>query len=565
MIATADKTPTTKAQWQKLLRLAPGYDPLRGMGATWFNERGARRAGRPWFCPEKAQQAIDFFPEMLRHVEGALAGTPFVLEEWQKCVIANLFGWVRVDNKGRLVRRFRKCLLYVPRKNGKTPLAAGICLFVLFCDGERGAQIYSAAADREQAALLYRHAAGMVNQEPILKNASKVFGGSGHRSIVLQNDQASSYKVISADANTKHGYNSHLCLVDELHAQPDRELCEVLETSMASANRAQPLMIYLTTADFERESICNEVHDYACRVRDAEIEDIGFLPIIYEATRDDDWTSPVVWERANPNLGVSVSEEYMHSECAKAREVPAYENTFKRLHLNIRTEQDVRLIPMELWDDRCSGELDESTLEGQRCFTGLDLASTIDIAAAAHVFPMEEEGDHHVVWRFWVPRENVQRMEKRDKVPYQSWIDQGWITPTPGDVIDYDKIRADLNTDWEHFNIQKVGIDRWNATQLAVQLQGDGFEVEMYGQGYASMSAPTKEVLRLLTDGRLKHGDNPVARWMASNTAGEEDGAGNLKPSKKKSTQKIDGIVALVMGEGLAMQDEGGGVGIFVI
>jgi phage terminase large subunit-like protein len=251
--------------------------------------------------------------------------------------------------------------LYVPRKNGKTPLSAGICNYVLFCDGEPGAQIYSAAAEKEQAALLYRHAVGMITQEPELDSRARIY--KGHKSVVLKDDPGSVFKVLSADADTKHGGNSHLVLIDELHAQPNRELVDVLQTSMASANRPQPLLVHITTADFDRESICNEKHDYACKVRDGIIEDESFLPIIYEVTKDDDWKDERVWHKANPNLGVSVSLDYLRRECKRAQDTPTYENTFKRLHLNLKTQNDVRWLQLDRWD-ACAGPVDPELLSG---------------------------------------------------------------------------------------------------------------------------------------------------------------------------------------------------------
>lgn len=442
----------------------------------------------------------------------------------------------------------------VPTHN--TPMCAGLCNYLLFCDGEAGAQIYSAAAEREQAALLFRHAKGMVEQEPELDSRAKIYGGIGQRSIVLKEDQASVYKVLSADADTKHGGNSHAVIIDELHAQPNRDLVDVLQTSLASENRIQPLIVHITTADFDRPSICNEKYAYACSVRDNKGDksqpgyDPGFLPVIYEALQTEDWRDPKVWAKANPNLGVSVSLAYLERECRKAEEISAYENTFKRLHLNMRTQQDVRLIPMAQWDAG-SKPFDERGLEGSECFAGLDLASTTDIAAFVMVFP-DGGGGYHVIPRLYVPAENARQRARRDRVPYEQWISDGKLVATEGNVIDYDRIRADINELGQRYNIKGIARDRWNATQITNQLMGDGFEVTDFGQGFASMTAPTKELVKLVAAGRLYHGGHPVLRWMAGNCAGETDAAGNLKLSKKKSSEKIDGMVALVMGLGLA-------------
>jgi site-specific DNA recombinase len=360
-------------------------------------------------------------------------------------------------------------------------------------------------------------------------------------------------KVISAEAYTKHGVNAHGVIIDELHAQPDRELVDVLTTSTGA--RRQPLIIYITTADFDRESICNEKYDYACKVRDGVIDDPAFLPVIYEAARDDDWTDPAVWAKANPNLGVSVSLEYLERECIRAKETPTYENTFKRLHLNMKTQQDVRWLSLENWD-ACNARIDEAALTGRECYGGLDLSTTTDLSAFVLVF-QESDGGITLLPKFWVPADNAHKREKRDRVPYETWARQGLIEMTPGNVIDYDRIRMRINELGQRFHIQELAIDPWNATQLSLQLQGDGFEVIQFGQGFKEMTAPTKEFEKLVISRKIRHGGNPVLRWMAGNVSAETDAAGNLKPSKKKSNERIDGIVAAIMALGRALQHGG--------
>jgi phage terminase large subunit-like protein len=530
-------------EWRRILSLVPGYNPFKTAGDARFD-------------PEAAAAACDFFERHLKHVEGALAGQPFRLEDWQKAVVANLFGWKRLDRKARLVRRYRECLVYVPRKNGKTPLVAGLALLVLFADGEAGQQDYIGAGDREQAGMLFRQAKGMVEQSPQLRNRCDVFGGSsaaGQAKSIVKKGDGSFLRVISADADTKHGGNTHLGVIDELHVQPDRELVDVMQTSTASENRKSPLLVWITTADFCRPSICNEKHDYACKVRDGVVDDPSFLPVVYEAGRDEPWDDEAVWRKANPNLGVSVSLDYLRRECGRAKETPAYENTFRRLHLNQKTETDVRAVPMDRWDDCGKLPVVPSELEGRQCWAGLDLSTTTDLSALALVFPGEGREPWQALWWFWVPRESARLRSRRDRVPYEAWIAAGLIKATDGDVIDYDVVRQDVNDLAKAFNIRQVAADRWNATQLMTQLAGDGLDVVAFGQGFQSMTAPTKELLALVTAGRLAHGGNPIARWMASNLATETDAAGNLKPSKKKSTERIDAMVALIMGIGVAL------------
>jgi len=527
-----------RIDFEEILGLIPGYDPFATAGDCRFDA-------------EAAQNAIDFFmhPEdgCLRHVKGALAGTLLRLEPWQQAIIANIFGWKRPDG----TRRYREVFIFIPRKNGKTTLAAGIANYVLFCDGEPGAELYCAAADRDQALLVFEQAKGMIFNEPALEARAKVYTAS---KAIVNESEGSSLKAISADANTKHGYNTHLAIIDELHAQPNRDLVDVLMTSTGS--RRQPLIIHITTADFDRESICNEKRRYALKVRDGVIDDPYFLPVIYEASLEDDWTDPAVWASANPNLGVSVSLEYLERECRRAQETPTFENTFKRLHLNITTQQDVRWLRLEDWD-RCAGAVDAEALKGKECFAGLDLSTTTDLSAFVLFFP---EGNL-VLPFFWIPEDNAHERERRDRVPYLTWAREGFVQTTPGNVIDYDFIRRRIKELGQIYNIREIAVDRWNSTQLQTQLQGDGFTIVPFGQGFASMSAPTKELEKLIIGGALAHGAHPVLRWNASNVSVETDAAGNLKPSKKKSTERIDGIVALIMALGRAMvREEGGSV-----
>ncbi|MFA5234955.1 MAG: terminase TerL endonuclease subunit [Sulfurimonas sp.] len=555
-------TATINLELQRTMRLIPGYDPFASPADCWFDE-------------EAAVNAIAFFPERLKHIEGALAGEPFALEPWEQAIVGNLFGWKRRDAKGREIRRYRECLIFVPRKNGKTPLAAGIGLYCLFCEAERGQQNYIAASTREQAGLLFRHARGMVDQCDELSSLCRVYGGNapgGQSQSIVRESRGSFLKIISSDVTVgKHGKNLNLAIVDELHEQVGRDLVDTLRTSMASANKPQPLMIYTTTSDFDREgSICNEIHDYASQVRDGIVDDPKFLPVIYEATPEDDWTSPDVWARVNPNLGISVSLEYLQDECKKAQENPSRENTFKRLHLNVRTGQDKRWIPMDKWD-ACSDARDPiawrsdmvAALKGKMAWPAFDIGSTSDLTALALVFPksaIEPESAAFIVLPyFWVPRESAIRRSKQDRVDYMKWIQQGFVTPTEGtysEVTDFGFVRRDINQLGAWFSFAKaadtglpiVVFDRlFQGDQMATDLASDGFEPVPFGQGFMSMAAPAKRFEELIISGLLDHGNNPVLRWMASNAAKDEDAAGNIKPSKKKSSEKIDGIVATIM------------------
>ena len=490
---------------------------------------------------EKADLAVRFFEENLTHAKGELGGQAFVLEPWQQRYVRTLFGTLRKDG----LRQYRTSLLAIPRKNGKSTMCAGIALKLLF-DGEPGAEIYSCAADRDQARLVFEMAKVCVEQSPKLRTKLRVF-----RNSIVREDTHSFYKALSAEAFTKHGLNAHGVIFDELHAQPDRELVDVMQTSMGA--RRQPMLVYITTAGHDRKSICWEIWRYAESVASGAIKDESFLPAIYAATAEDDWKEEATWRKANPNLGVSVKLEYLRSECARAVEMPSYENTFRQLHLNQWTEQDTRWLRMDAWA-RC-GQACPVTLQGRECWAGLDLATTFDTTAFVLVFPLED-GRYWVEPHFWIPEENMRERVRRDKVPYDVWARQGHLHLTPGNVTDFDQVRADINTLAKKYNIRQVGIDRWNATQLANQLQGDGVNVLGYGQGYSSMSGPSLVLESLTVSEKLLHGGHPVLAWQAGNVAVQKDHNGNIKPSKAKSNERIDGIVALVMALGVHASQE---------
>ena len=510
----------------------------------WRDAEGVLRQGEFWFDEAAAERACRFFEECLVHVETEWAGKPFVLEPWQRDdIVRPLFGWKRADG----TRRYRLCYVEVPRKNGKSTLAAGIALYLLFADREPGAQVFSAAADREQASIVFDLAKGMVELSPQLAQRAELFKKSVYVPFL-----GATYRVISADARTKHGFNAHGIVVDELHAQPNRNLVDVLHTSVGA--RRQPLEVYITTAGFDRHSICWEYHDRAVKVRDGIISDDAMLAVIYAADEKDDWRKTATWRKANPGYGVTIKPEYLRAECKRAQQVPGYENTFKRLHLNLWTEQASRWLPMERWD-ACAdlkalmpADL-PAFLRGRECFGGLDLAATTDLNALVLDFPIPElvPGGHIWLAWFWMPEENVALRLKRDRVDYRTWIREGHIKATAGNVADYDVIRADIVALSREFNIREIAFDRWNATQLTTQLAGDGLTMVQFGQGYASMAAPCRELEKLVTGKLLAHLDNPVLRWMASNVAIESDAAGNMKPSKERSGEKIDGVVAGLM------------------
>ncbi len=499
---------------------------------------GVWRDGDFWYDAEAAQRFVDFCSKCIRHSIGEWAGKPFILEPWQERVSRAIFGWKRADGS----RRFRTVYVEVGRKNGKSTWASAVAAYLLLADKEPGAEVYSAAADRMQASIVFEAAKSAIEASSVLKKRVKVFKRA------ITGPLNSSYKVLSADVKTKHGLSPSGIIFDELHAQPNRNLWDVLRTGMSA--RRQPLLFAITTAGWDRHSICWEQHDYAVKVASGIIPDDEFLGVIYSAPSDADWTKEETWRLANPNLGISKKLSYMEAECARAKESPAYENTFRQLELCQWTEQSVRWMPMEAWDS-CGEKADEDSLEGEECWGGLDLSTTTDVAALALLF-RRKDGGYIVVPKFWIPEENAELRQRRDRVPYPVWAKQGLVKMTEGDVIDYDVIRKDIGELGTRFDIKEIAADRWNASQIITQLTGDGFMVVPFGQGFASMAFPTKRLMELVLGKRIAHGGNPVLRWMASNVSAKKDAAGNLKPDKEKSTEKIDGIVAIIMALGRA-------------
>lgn len=492
---------------------------------------------------QAADRAVDFFARWLRHQKGELAGQSLALAEWQASeIIRPLFGWKRADG----TRKYRTAYVEIPRKNGKTTIAAGVGLYLLFADGEQGAEVYSAAADREQAAIAFDLASSMVEAEPALRKRAKVY----RRSIVVEST-GSSYKVLSADARSKHGFNAHGIILDEVHAQPNRELYDVLHTSTGA--RRQPVEFLITTAGiYDPESIAWQLHEYATRVRAGVIDDPAFLPVIYSAPAEADYRDPEVHAASNPGMGVSVKGEYLAAEAKRAEEEPSYENTFRRLHLNQWTQQVTRWIKIEDWS-ACAQPVPDLT--GRRCMVGLDLSTTTDITALALTFPPEAEGEPYwVLPFFWCPEQQIVKRARRDRVPFDAWARDGFIEATPGNVIDYEFVRARVNELSKLYKFGPIAYDPWNASQIATQLgEQDGFTMTPFRQGFISMNEPSKEFERLVVSRGIAHADHPVMTWMVSNVTVRRDPAGNIKPDKEKSRERIDGVVATVMGIGTAI------------
>jgi phage terminase large subunit-like protein len=489
---------------------------------------------------ERADRAVRFINN-LTHTKDVWAGKGFALRPWQEQIVRELFGRMRDDDPTR--RSYRTAYIEVPRKNGKSELAAALALYGLIGEGIHGAEVYSAAADKEQAALVFNVAAQMVRNDPALASRLKIIDSSKR---IIDHKTGSFYRAISAEAYSKHGFNASMIIYDELHAAPNRELWDVLTTSQGA--RREPLVIAITTAGYDRHSICWEQHDYATRILEGAVTDPAFLPVIFAAPSDADWTDEEVWKKANPALQDFRDIEEMRALAHKAKEIPALQNTFRRLYLNQWTEQAERWIDMAAWDD-CHGGTDwlelRERMKGQPCYGGLDLSSRTDLTALVLAF--EDDGKVVLVPWFWCPSEGIEKRSRTDRVPYSQWARDGLLITTDGNVVDQGFIREDINRLAGEYRLQQIAFDPWNATKLCVELEGDGLDVIEVRQGFRSLSEPTKHLGALVTGRTLVHGRHPMLRWMAGNMVVRQDPNGNLAPDKSKATERIDGIVAAVM------------------
>lgn len=479
------------------------------------------------------------FISCLKHSRGEFAGQPFALSPWQEEYLDKLFNTKRKDG----LRQYRTTFLAVPRKNGKTQLSAACGLFGLFADREPGAEVVCVAGDREQASILFEAAKQMCEGSETLSGMCKMY-----RRAIAVPETNSVMKVISSEAASKHGYGCSMILFDEFHVQKDRELYDVLVTSTGA--RRAPLTILVTTAGFDRQTICYQTWQYALKVRDGIIDDPTFLPCIYAAEENDDPFDEKTWRAANPNFGTTIKEEYFEKMAAQAKESPADESTFRRLHLNQWTQSEQKWLKHGVWDG-CDKPLREI---GERpTYCGLDLGSTFDTTAFCAVTPDPADGSLDVRAMFWIPEDNAE-LRQKEKIPYSTWVKGGFVRLTEGDVCDYDVIRDYVLDFCEKNYVRGVAVDRWNAIHLMTQLSAEGVTVHPFGQGYGPMNAPTRLLEQLALSGKLRHAGNPVLSWQASNVQIKSNEEGLIKVHKKSSHDigRIDGIVACIMAIALA-------------
>ncbi|WP_202695228.1 MULTISPECIES: terminase TerL endonuclease subunit [Bacteria] len=491
-----------------------------------------------YYDKDAADYAVNFI-ECLSHTKGKWSGKPFELIDWQEQIIRDIFGTLKPNG----YRQFNTAYIEIPKKMGKSELAAAVALLLCCGDGEERAEVYGCAADRQQASIVFEVAADMVRMSPALSKRVKIL--SATKRIVFQPTN-SFYQVLSAEAYSKHGFNIHGVVFDELHTQPNRKLFDVMTKGSGDA-RTQPLYFLITTAGSDTKSICYETHQKAKDLLEGRKVDPTFYPVIYGADESDDWTDPKVWKKANPSLGITVGIDKVKAACESAKQNPAEENTFRQLRLNQWVKQAVRWMPMDKWD-KCAFAVNEEDLFGRVCYGGLDLSSSIDITAFVLVFPPEDEDDKYVVLPyFWLPEETLNLRVNRDHVPYDVWEKQEHLKTTEGNVVHYGFIEKFIESLGEKYNIREIAFDRWGAVQMVQNLEGMGFTVVPFGQGFKDMSPPTKELMKLTLEEKVAHGGHPVLRWMMDNIFIRTDPAGNIKPDKEKSTEKIDGAVATIM------------------
>lgn len=510
---------------------------------------GAKR-GLIWDETEAAR-AVAFFP-LLQHWKGPLAKQPFRLEPWQEhCVIAPLFGWYRERPRAAGgVRRFRQAYVEIPRKNGKTILASGVGNFMFMADREEGADIFAAATKRDQAKILWT-------------DAQKTLSAALKR-LVTPNAQAIEFKPLNAifkplskDFDSLDGLNPHCALIDELHAHKDRGTFDVLESALGA--RTHPLLLSITTAGFNKSGICFEQRKLVLRILAGLVEHDAYFGFVTAIDPGDDWTSPKIWHKANPNLGVSINVDTLADLNKTARESPNAENNFRCKRLNEWTAQEVRWCPMEHWE-RCVGPVPADAmleqLRGRTCYGGLDIASTRDLASLVLVFPPQSDAER---WRvlawFWCPEAAVSKRAQQDRQGYAGWV-KTWVTATEGNSIDQSAIRATLWQLRDQYDLRAVAFDPHNMTECYQQLLREGWPADRlfeFRQSASAYNEPMKKFLDLIRDEDIEHGDNPVLSWNFENLSVKTDHNGNIKPDKEKSQDKIDGACAFFMGLGVAL------------
>lgn len=507
-------------------------------------EDGAARGLR--FNPKRALRALWWISNRLRFSKGRWAGKPFLLSPWQGFIVWCLFGWERRGSDGAWRRRFKTAYVSVARKNGKTELAAaiGLLLLVLVGESEAGGEVYSAATKRDQAAICWRAAAAMVKKSPELK---KEIGVHESRYNLAHYPSESKFETVASDSDTLDGLGPHCAIVDELHAHPTSGVWDVLESGTGA--RSEPLMLAITTAGEKRSGICWDLETDAIKILEGigEAEGAGDDLFAFIARLDDgdDPFNATVWQKSNPNLGVSCLPEKLEVAARVAKRRPSALPEYLRKNMNLWTERSLAWLPMPEWD-ACGGDVDAEALRKEKCFAALDLSAVSDYTAGAVVFP-RSDGTFDSLFKLWCPEDTLVERATTDRVPVTAWEQQKLITATSGPVVDQDAVKEWLINQRERYDLQEVAMDPHNATKLRVELEALGFTVVEMRQGWVTMSPAIKETERIIRKKLLRHGGHPVVRWMFSNVAIRSDSNENKSMDKSRSGDRIDGITSLVM------------------
>ena len=542
------RDPQEHGQYENAVKLAEE----QGWNPWWIRKHGDVDAvlNGCYFDLEWGEYICNFFEKFLKLSKGKWAGKPFELIDWQRYdLLMPLNGWRRDDG----LRRFRECLLPIAKKNGKSATVSGLCLFFLVADGEEGPEVYSAAGDREQAAIISSESEKMVKKSPPL-NARLTCVPS--RKTIAYPEKNGKLVALSADAKLKEGLNWNFVGFDELHVQRDRVMWDTLR--YGGASREQPMLFAITTAGvYDQTSLCWTQWEIADRVLEGTIEDQSFFALKYAADPEDDWKDEDTWWKANPSVGVTINVDDLQAFCDKAIESPTEQNSFKRYRLNQWVRQVTRWMDQDKWN-ACGGNVSLDDMAGRTCFAGVDLSSTTDLSALGLWFPATEPDEKpKALVYFWLPEDNIQTLEDADHVPYTSWIERGYVYATAGNVIDYQAIRKKINDLSDIIEIQSTAFDAWNATSIITDLQNDGFNLVKHGQSYGAMSGPVKELEKDVLSGNLIHSNNPALNWHISNAQAASDPNGNVKIIKGdgKTRFKVDGVIALVMARSLASKE----------
>lgn len=488
-----------------------------------------------YFDKKAAMRAIHFI-EKLKHTKGEWAGQRFRLEPWQQFVLWNIFGWKNADG----TRRFRYAYIEIARKNGKTALSAGIGLYMLFADGESRPEVYSAATVKDQAKICFSDAVEIVKATD-LKNYLTPY----RNSIVYELKGGTMKPPLSSDYGTHDGLNPSCGIIDEFHAHKDSGMFDVIKSAFGA--RRQPLMFIITTAGFDKSGVCYAYRENVIKVLRGVNEDDSLFGIIYTLDDKSEWDDPKMWIKANPNLGVSLSADYLADQVKDAKNRPEAVRNVMTKNVDLWVDAERTWILDDVWQ-KCIGTTDPADLKSCACWGGLDLSNVSDITA--YVLLFHENDRFQLLPHFWIPEEKMLEKVRKENINYDKWVAEGYVTVTPGNVIDYDFVKADILRIVADYDLRTSAYDRWNASQTIIDLQNEGMECNPFGQGYGSTSAPTKEFEKLVLTGKIEHFGNPVLRWMLASTLVKTDPAGNIKPDKEKSTQKIDGIVAAIMALG---------------